>query len=56
MWKYNNETPCVTTFISNEQKCHVFIFIFSLFPSTKPENRRLEQVLPKRGVGISGRG
>jgi hypothetical protein len=42
------ETPCVTTFISNKQKCHFILFLFS---STKSENRRVEQVLP-RGEGL----
>jgi hypothetical protein len=32
-------------FISNKQKCHVFLIIFSLFSSTKSANRRTEQVL-----------
>jgi hypothetical protein len=30
-------------------KCHVFHFIFSLFASTKSENRKAEQVLPSGG-------
>jgi hypothetical protein len=42
----SQETPCVATFISNKQKYHVFLFIFSLFSCTKLENRRIEQVLP----------
>jgi hypothetical protein len=42
--------PCVGTFISNKLKCQDFPFIFSLFPSTKLENRRAEQVL-LRGKG-----
>jgi hypothetical protein len=29
-------------------KCHIFHFIFSPFSPTKLENRRVEQVLPKR--------
>jgi hypothetical protein len=36
--------PCVATFISNKQKCHVF-----LFSSTQQENRRVEQVLGEGG-------
>jgi hypothetical protein len=31
-------------------KCYVFHFIFSLFSSKKPENRREEQVLPRAGA------
>jgi hypothetical protein len=44
-------------------KCHVFCFVFSLFSSTKLENRRLEQVLPRgegwhqwEGGGVGERG
>jgi hypothetical protein len=33
---------CVATFISNKQKCHIF-----LFSSIKAENRRQETVLPR---------
>jgi hypothetical protein len=39
-WKYHEETHCVATFISNNQKCHVFLFIFSLFSSTKEQEGR----------------
>jgi hypothetical protein len=39
-------TPCLATVISNKQKCHIFLFIFFLFSSTKSENRSVEQVLP----------
>jgi hypothetical protein len=42
------EIPCVATFISNKLKCHVFHFLFSLLSSTQLENRRVEQVLPRR--------
>jgi hypothetical protein len=45
---YHKETPCIATFISNKLKCHVFHFIFYLFSSTKLENRRVKQVLPRR--------
>jgi hypothetical protein len=41
----------ITTFISNKQKCHVFLF--NLFSSAKSENRRVEQVLPSEEVGTS---
>jgi hypothetical protein len=33
-WKYYKETSCVSSFISNKQKFHIF-----LFSSTKLENR-----------------
>jgi hypothetical protein len=46
----------VATFISNKLKCHVFHFIFSLFSSTKSENRMAEQVLPMGRAGTSGKG
>jgi hypothetical protein len=36
-------------------KCHVFHFIFSLFPSTKLENKSEEQVLPRERTGTTGR-
>jgi hypothetical protein len=57
-WKYHDETLCVSTFISNKQKCHYFSFIFSAFSSTIWENRRAEQVLWRvvGEVGTSGRG
>jgi hypothetical protein len=42
MWKYHKEIPCAAPFISNKQKFH-FSFFF-----TKSENKRAEQVLPKR--------
>jgi hypothetical protein len=29
-WKYHKGTPCVATFISNQLKCNVSHFIFSL--------------------------
>jgi hypothetical protein len=48
-WKQHKESPCVAIFISNTQKCHVFLLIF-VFSSTKPENKR---VLPGR-VGEGG--
>jgi hypothetical protein len=51
--KCHMETPCVTTFISNKEKCHVFLFIFSLFSTTKLENRRAEQLLPCGGGGCT---
>jgi hypothetical protein len=44
------ESPYVAIFISNYQKRHVSLFIFYAFSSTKLENRRAEQVLP-RGEG-----
>jgi hypothetical protein len=45
-----------STFISNKQKFHVFLFNFSLLSSTKLENRKAEQVLHKEGwVSASGR-
>jgi hypothetical protein len=34
-------------FISNKQKCYVFLFMFLLFFSAKSENRREEHVLPR---------
>jgi hypothetical protein len=42
MWNYHKETPCVTSFISNKLKCHVFCFTFSLFSSIKSENREYD--------------
>jgi hypothetical protein len=45
--KYHKETPCVATFISNKQKCN-----FSLFSSTKLENRRAEKVLGGEGRSV----
>jgi predicted nucleotidyltransferase len=48
--KYHKKASCVDIFILNRQKCH-----FSLFSSTKLENRRVEQVLPGVGDGTSGR-
>jgi hypothetical protein len=47
-WKYHKKTPCVATFISNMQKS-LFFCIF-LFSSAKPENRKVERLLQKRGV------
>jgi hypothetical protein len=37
-------------------KMSFFLFIFYLFSSTKSENRRAEQVLPRRRVGPTGSG
>jgi hypothetical protein len=54
--KISQGNSCVATCISNKQKCHVFLFVFSLFSSTRLENRKAEQVLPGRRVGTSGRG
>jgi hypothetical protein len=30
-------------------KCHAFHFLFSLFSSTKSENKKVEQSLPREG-------
>jgi hypothetical protein len=50
IWNYHKEIPCVATFILNKLKCIVFFcFIFSLFSSTKSENRKAEQVVPRAG-------
>jgi hypothetical protein len=49
-------SPCVDTFISNKLKCHVFHFIFSLFPSIKLENRRANKSCPGGRAGTSGSG
>jgi hypothetical protein len=49
---YHGNTLC-HTFISNKEKCHVFLFIFSLFSTTKLENRRAEQLLPCGGGGCT---
>jgi hypothetical protein len=50
------ETLCVVIFISNQQKCHVFLFIFYVFFFfTKLKNRRAECILSV-GVGPNGRG
>jgi hypothetical protein len=43
----HKETAYVATFVSNKQKCHIFPFVFSLFFSTKLENRMEEQILPR---------
>jgi hypothetical protein len=32
-------------------KCYVFLFILHIFTSTKSENKRAEQVLPRGGGG-----
>jgi hypothetical protein len=50
--EYHKETP----FITNKQKCHFFLLFILLFSSAKWENRRVEQVLPRAGVGTSGSG
>jgi hypothetical protein len=52
--KHNKEIPCVATFISNKKK--MSNFLFSFFSSTKSENRRVEQVLSRRGRGGRERG
>jgi hypothetical protein len=39
-----------------KQKCHVFHFILSFYSSTKSENRRAEQALPRGRAGTRGRG
>jgi hypothetical protein len=49
----DKETPCAATFISNKQK-YIFVF-FSLFPSTKLENRKAKQVLPGERTETSGK-
>jgi hypothetical protein len=45
IWKYHKETPCAAIFISNKLKCHVFLFVFSLFSSTKSENKKAKKIL-----------
>jgi hypothetical protein len=50
------ETPCIVTLFSNKQKCHGFLFVFSLFSSAKSKNRRVEQVLLRRKLSTSGKG
>jgi hypothetical protein len=56
IWKYYKETPCIAIFTLNKEKCHFFSFF--CFNSTKLENRRVEQVMPREwgGVGTSSRG
>jgi hypothetical protein len=44
------------SFISNKLKYHVFHFSFLFYSPTKLENRGVEQVLPRREDGTSGRG
>jgi hypothetical protein len=48
-WKRSLESLCISIFISNQQKCYVFFIISYVFPSTKSEIKRAEQVLPERG-------
>jgi hypothetical protein len=51
-WKQHKESPYIAIFISNEQKCHVFLTIIYDFSSTKSENKRVEQFLPRGGWGL----
>jgi hypothetical protein len=48
--KISQGNSCVATCISNKQKCHVFLFVSSLFSSTEVEYSTVEWVL-SRGEG-----
>jgi hypothetical protein len=54
-WNYHKETQSSYLYLK-QQKYHCFLFIFSLFPLHKLENRRVEQVLPREGDWESGIG
>jgi hypothetical protein len=50
-WNYHKETRCVAIFISNKQKHHVSLSLFSLFSSTKSGNEsRTGPACEERGV------
>jgi hypothetical protein len=55
-WKYHKETPCIATFILNKQKCHVFLFIFSLSVLQNQGIEGQNRSCPGERVGTSGRG
>jgi hypothetical protein len=49
-WKQHKESPCIPIFISNLQKHHVYHIFFYVFSSTKFDNKRAEQVMPRGGM------
>jgi hypothetical protein len=57
-WKQHRETPCVAHFISNKQKCHVFLFIFYLLQNWKTGEQEggTDSVGGVEGVATSRRG
>jgi hypothetical protein len=57
MEKTRGNSLCSYLYLKQAKVSYFSFFIFSLFSSTKLENKRAEQVLPTAGrTGTSGRG